>query len=85
MPKSYTLVMFSKSLCSLITVKNIKNTKNMEEKKSMEFIEKGEKAPCSGVFLNKTEHHCYSEFIKQLPEFKRYLVAQEERKYNTWD
>ena len=51
----------------------------------MEFIEKGEKAPCSGVLLNKTEHHCYSEFIKQLPEFKRYLVALEERKYNTWD
>lgn len=51
----------------------------------MEFIEKGEKAPCSGVLLNKTEHNCYSEFIKQLPEFKRYLMAQEERKYNSWD
>ena len=51
----------------------------------MEFIEKGEKAPCSGVLLNKTEHHCYSEFIKQLPEFKRYLMAQEEKKYNSWD
>ncbi len=51
----------------------------------MQVIKKGEIAEQTGVLLNKGEHQAYTEYLKMLPDFFRYLEQREYRSLDNWD